>query len=101
MCGIVGIVGVEPVNQRIYDALTVLQHRGQDAAGIMTAHQGELFMREKIAEVMAEEAIHAHPDDIVVSCGSQQALDLVTRVFCDPGDVVLAEAPSYVGALGT
>lgn len=63
--------------------------------------QGELFMREKIAEVMAEEAIHAHPDDVVVSCGSQQALDLVTRVFCDPGDVILAEAPSYVGALGT
>ncbi len=37
MCGIVGIVGVTAVNQRIYDALTVLQHRGQDAAGIMTA----------------------------------------------------------------
>ena len=63
--------------------------------------QGEQFMREKIVEVMAEEAIAAHADDIVVSCGSQQALDLVTRVFCDPGDVVLAEAPSYVGALGT
>nr|WP_300147395.1 PLP-dependent aminotransferase family protein [Propionicimonas sp.] len=63
--------------------------------------QGEPFMREKIVEVMAEEQIHAHADDIVVTCGSQQALDLVTRVFCDPGDVVLAEAPSYVGALGT
>lgn len=63
--------------------------------------QGEAFMREKIVEVMAEEAIQAHADDIVVSCGSQQALDLVTRVFCDPGDVILAEAPSYVGALGT
>ncbi len=63
--------------------------------------QGEPFMREHIVEVMAEEAIQAHADDIVVSCGSQQALDLVTRVFCDPGDVVLAEAPSYVGALGT
>lgn len=63
--------------------------------------QGEPFMRERICEVMAEEDISAHPDDIVVSCGSQQALDLVTRTFCDPGDVVLAEAPSYVGALGT
>ncbi len=63
--------------------------------------QGEPFMRDKIVEVMAEEGIHAHADDIVVTCGSQQALDLVTRVFCDPGDVVLAEAPSYVGALGT
>src|SRR5512134_1522671 len=46
MCGIVGIVGFSPVNQQIYDALTVLQHRGQDAAGIMTALEGELFMRK-------------------------------------------------------
>ncbi|MDQ3504239.1 MAG: PLP-dependent aminotransferase family protein, partial [Actinomycetota bacterium] len=37
---------------------------------------------------------------VVVTVGSQQGLDLVTRVFCDPGDIVLAEAPSYVGALG-
>ena len=36
MCGIAGIVGTSGVNQRIYDALTVLQHRGQDAAGIAT-----------------------------------------------------------------
>ncbi len=63
--------------------------------------QGEPFMREKIVEVMAEEQIQAHADDIVVTCGSQQALDLITRVFCDPGDVVLAEGPAYVGALGT
>jgi amidophosphoribosyltransferase len=46
MCGIVGIVGVEPVNQRLYDALTVLQHRGQDAAGIMTYEAGALHMRK-------------------------------------------------------
>jgi len=49
---------------------------------------------------MALEGISAHADDIVVTTGSQQALDLVTRIFIDPGDVVLAEAPSYVGALG-
>jgi amidophosphoribosyltransferase len=46
MCGIVGIVGTSAVNQRIYDALTVLQHRGQDAAGIATASEGELFVRK-------------------------------------------------------
>ena len=63
--------------------------------------QGELFMREKIVEVMAEEAILANPDDVVITCGSQQGLDLVTRIFIDPGDVILCEAPSYVGALGT
>jgi amidophosphoribosyltransferase len=46
MCGIVGIVGQSPVNQRIYDALTVLQHRGQDAAGIMTSDGSEVFLRK-------------------------------------------------------
>jgi amidophosphoribosyltransferase len=46
MCGIVGIVGTGPVNQRIYDALSVLQHRGQDAAGIMTMDEQALFVRK-------------------------------------------------------
>ena len=47
MCGIVGIVGTSAVNQRIYDALTVLQHRGQDAAGIATSSgEGELCVRK-------------------------------------------------------
>jgi DNA-binding transcriptional MocR family regulator len=61
--------------------------------------QGHPRLREQITEVMAAESVHAHPDDVVVTTGSQQALDLVTRVFVDPGDVVLAESPSYVGAL--
>jgi 2-aminoadipate transaminase len=63
--------------------------------------QGIPELREQICQVMALEGINAHPDDVVVTVGSQMALDLVTRVFCDPGDVILAEAPSYVGALGT
>ncbi|MCL1872339.1 MAG: PLP-dependent aminotransferase family protein [Promicromonosporaceae bacterium] len=63
--------------------------------------QGDEELRERILEVVALEGItNAHPDDVVVTTGSQQALDLVTRIFVDPGDVVLAEAPSYVGALG-
>lgn len=47
MCGIVGIAGKKPVNQQLYDALTVLQHRGQDAAGIVTSHNGRLFLRKE------------------------------------------------------
>ena len=62
--------------------------------------QGDQTLREQILEVMAPVGVSAHPDDVVVTAGSQMALDLVTRVFCDPGDVVLVEAPSYVGALG-
>lgn len=63
--------------------------------------QGDTGLREQISGVMTAEGIDAHPDDVVVTAGGQQALDLVSRLFVDPGDVVLAEGPSYVGALGT
>lgn len=46
MCGIVGIVSHQNVNQELYDALTVLQHRGQDAAGIVTCENGRLHLRK-------------------------------------------------------
>jgi DNA-binding transcriptional MocR family regulator len=63
--------------------------------------QGDPRLRERICDVMALEGItDASPSEVVVTVGSQQALDLVTRVFVDPGDVILAEGPSYVGALG-
>jgi DNA-binding transcriptional MocR family regulator len=63
--------------------------------------QGIAELREQICQVMSLEGIKAHPDDVMVTVGSQMALDLSTRIFIDPGDVILAEAPSYVGALGT
>jgi len=46
MCGIIGVVGRNAVNQTIYDGLTVLQHRGQDAAGIITCDNGRLHLRK-------------------------------------------------------
>jgi len=46
MCGIVGLVARDDVNQRLYDALTVLQHRGQDAAGIMTCQGSKVLLRK-------------------------------------------------------
>ena len=46
MCGIVGIVSTSNVNQMLYDALTVLQHRGQDAAGIVTFQDDRFFLRK-------------------------------------------------------
>lgn len=51
MCGIVGIVGRGPVNQLLYDGLTLLQHRGQDASGIATCEGGRLFMRKGLGLV--------------------------------------------------
>ena len=62
--------------------------------------QGTPAIREQILEVMALEGIRASVDDVVVTTGSQQALDLVTKLFIDKGDVILAESPSYVGAIG-
>ncbi|RLA08420.1 MAG: amidophosphoribosyltransferase, partial [Gammaproteobacteria bacterium] len=46
MCGIIGIVSDAPVNEPLFEGLTVLQHRGQDAAGIATADSSRLYMRK-------------------------------------------------------
>jgi len=62
--------------------------------------QGLPALREHIMAIMALEGIRAGVDDIVVTTGSQQGLDLVTKLFINPGDAVLAESPSYVGAMG-
>jgi DNA-binding transcriptional MocR family regulator len=61
--------------------------------------QGIDALRERLVEVMAAEGLRAHPDDLLVTNGGQQGLDLLGKLFCNPGDIVLAEGPSYVGAL--
>ena len=61
--------------------------------------QGLPTLREKIPAIMALEGIDADPEDVIVTTGSQQAVDLITELFIDPGDVILAEAPTYVGSL--
>jgi DNA-binding transcriptional MocR family regulator len=78
----------------------LIRDHGQEALQYGSG-QGHPKLREQICDVMALEGIRANPDDILVTTGSQQALDLISRIFIDPGDVVLVEAPSYVGALGT
>jgi 2-aminoadipate transaminase len=55
--------------------------------------------KARIAEVMAAEGMEADPDDVVVTTGGQQVIDLVTKTLIDPGDVVVAEAPTYPGAV--
>lgn len=78
----------------------LIRDHGQEALQYGSG-QGHPQLREQICDVMALEGIKANPDDVLVTTGSQQALDLISRIFIDPGDVVLVEAPSYVGALGT
>jgi 2-aminoadipate transaminase len=55
----------------------------------------------RIAEVMSAEGMRANPDDIIVTTGGQQVIDLVTKTLIDPGDVVICEAPTYPGAVPT
>jgi 2-aminoadipate transaminase len=57
--------------------------------------------KECIAEVMQAEGMRADPEDIVVTTGGQQVIDLVVKTLVDPGDVVVAEAPTYPGAVPT
>ena len=56
-------------------------------------------LREVIVDLMAQREITTTDEQIVVTTGSQQGLDLVARVLLDPGDVVLLELPSYTGAI--
>ena len=89
-----------PMEELAAEVADLVAREGQVALQYGSA-QGRPELREQICEVMALEGIRADPDDVVVTVGSQMALDLVTRIYCDPGDVVLAEGPSYVGALGS
>ncbi len=75
--------------------------REQGAAALQySSGQGVLKLREQILEVMELEGIQAPADNVMVTTGSQHALDLVTELLIDPGDAILVEAPSYVGAIG-
>lgn len=56
-------------------------------------------LRERIAALLSRKGIAASADSILVTTGSQQALDLLARVLLDPGDAVAVESPAYVGAL--
>lgn len=61
--------------------------------------QGVEKLREQTLEVMALEGIQGSASDVVITTGSQHALELFSKLFIDPGDVVLAEGPSYVTAM--
>jgi 2-aminoadipate transaminase len=77
---------------------SVLAERA-DVALQYAAGQGSGALRERLAMLMAEESTDVDPDDVVVTTGAQQALDLVGKVLIDPGDEIVVEGPSYVGAL--
>jgi 2-aminoadipate transaminase len=86
--------------QLVTSALERVMRNDGPAALQYGSGQGIPALREQILEIMALEGIRASADDVVVTTGSQQGLDLVAKLFVNPGDVILAESPSYVGAIG-
>jgi 2-aminoadipate transaminase len=85
--------------QALLDVSTELIEGARATALQYGGGQGQLALRARLTMLMAEEGIAADPDDVVVTTGAQQALDLLGKIFIDPGDTVAVEAPSYVGAL--
>jgi len=61
--------------------------------------QGRPQLREALVDVMAHAGVPATPDELLVTVGGQQALELIAKCFIDAGDVVIAEGPTYVGAV--
>jgi 2-aminoadipate transaminase len=72
------------------DAATALQYGSSD---------GLPDLRETITALMAESGVRVKAGDIVVTAGAQQALDLLAKAMLDPGDTIICEGPTYVGAL--
>jgi len=99
LAGGMPFVAALPVEKVSQSLTRVMQNSGQQALQYGSG-QGLPALREHIVNIMALEGIRAGVDDIVVTTGSQQALDLVAKLFVNPGDVILAESPSYVGAMG-
>ena len=63
--------------------------------------EGTDSMRGAIADLMAEEGMAVEPQDVTVTTGGQQGIDLITKTLVDPGDVIICDAPTYPGAIPT
>jgi len=61
--------------------------------------EGDMGLREQLCKFMATDGIAVEPKDILITAGSQQGLDMVGKIFIDPGDAIIVELPSYIGGL--
>lgn len=87
-----------PVEELKAITLTVLEREPQRALQYGPT-EGDARLRGELVKWMAKDGIRATADQVLITIGSQQGLDLIGRVFLDPGDIVLVERPSYMAAL--
>ncbi|WP_254678923.1 PLP-dependent aminotransferase family protein [Arthrobacter sp. 24S4-2] len=91
-------LGALPFERIAADAQRILLDSGERSFQYGSS-DGIPELRAHISELMKLEGITAGPDRVIVTSGSQQALDVAARVLVNPGDVIFAEAPSYAGGM--
>lgn len=89
---------VFPVAEFAAASERVLREHGAKALQYSTT-EGYRPLREMIADLAAQRGLYVTPDHILITSGSQQALDLIGKILINPGDRILVEAPTYLGAL--
>lgn len=86
------------MNKMVSAATDCMERQGNEALqyGPSEGHTG---LKKHVTKIMAQDEIAVNTEDFIITDGSQQALDLIAKIFIDPGDHIIVEAPSYVGAL--
>ena len=88
-----------PAQQLAKSSYRVLMNKGQEALQY-TNTEGYLPLRKLIAErYLRQQKIPLEPEQVLITSGSQQALDLISKLFLDPNDTIIVERPSYLGAI--
>ncbi len=91
-------ISILPLSEVAAMAAETINKEGVGALQYGTT-DGRVQTKEALIEIMNEIGLRAKPDDMTLTAGAQQALDLLGKVFINPGDVVICEGPTYVGAL--
>lgn len=94
-----GLPNTDIVAHRVPDIVQEVLLTSSATALQYGAATGVAALREQLVGLMAEQGIEADAYQVLATDGAQQALELIAKIFCDPGDLVLTEAPTYVGAL--
>lgn len=90
--------GTFPVKEVEEATHRVLRDHAKSALQYSTT-EGVTVLREAVAEHLRKDGMHVDPDDVLITNGSQQGLDLLGRVFLDKGDTIIVSNPTYLGAL--
>ncbi|MDO8847015.1 MAG: PLP-dependent aminotransferase family protein [Coriobacteriia bacterium] len=87
-----------PIDSVIAATTAALRHSGTEALQYGSS-EGRVQIRDVVVGLMGEVGVRVKHDDLVITAGAQQALDLLAKIFIDPGDTIITEGPTYLGAL--